>query len=146
VEESLKIQRDVGDRRLIARLLCNLGLVGQLQGDLGAARGPCLEGLLLREELQDEQGLARSLENIAQLAAAHGPPELAAWLFGAAARHREELRATLSSNEMPRHEQGLARVASTMTPEAFGDANVAGHGAQTSAAVARARTWLDSLD
>src|SRR5205814_6788569 len=54
LNESLSLQRDLGDKKGIANSLNNLGVMASEQGDYAAARSFLEEGLLLRRELGDK--------------------------------------------------------------------------------------------
>ena len=67
-EESLAIQRQLGDRKGIAASLNNLGLVACDQGDYSAARALYEESLAIKRELGDRSGIANSLNNLGNVA------------------------------------------------------------------------------
>jgi predicted ATPase/class 3 adenylate cyclase/Tfp pilus assembly protein PilF len=108
VEESLVIRRELGDRQGVADSLFNLGNVACRQGDLGAARTLYAESLVVLREIGDREGLADSLEGTASAAAECADPLLAARLWGAAERLREELGAPLTADERPHYERATA--------------------------------------
>jgi tetratricopeptide (TPR) repeat protein len=68
-EQSLQVQRELGNRRGVACLLNNLGLVAKGQGDHEAARTYFDESLRLHRELNDSCGIASSLANQGSLSA-----------------------------------------------------------------------------
>ena len=68
LNESLVIQRKLGDRRGIATSLNNLGLMAWDQGDYPSARAMYEESLLIRRELGDRWGIAVSLNNLGGVA------------------------------------------------------------------------------
>jgi predicted ATPase/class 3 adenylate cyclase/Tfp pilus assembly protein PilF len=67
-EESLAIQRQLGDRGGMATSLNNLANVALGQGDLASARALHEESLAISRELGDRRGIARSLHNLGTVA------------------------------------------------------------------------------
>jgi predicted ATPase/DNA-binding SARP family transcriptional activator len=67
-EESLAIQRELGNRGGIAWSLNQLGNLVHLQGDYAAARLLHQESLTLSLELQDKQGIANALDYLGNVA------------------------------------------------------------------------------
>lgn len=82
-EESLRIRRELQDRRGIAGSLNNLGNAAQEQGDYAAARALREESLEIFRELGDRQGTAASLSNLGIVAKQQGD-------YAAARRLQEE--------------------------------------------------------
>jgi predicted ATPase len=80
-EESLVIQRQIGDQRGIAISLNNLGNVASNQGEYEAARALYEESLAIRRELGDQQGIANSLGNLGNVAYCQGGYEAARALY-----------------------------------------------------------------
>jgi predicted ATPase/class 3 adenylate cyclase len=68
LNESLAIQRELGDRRGIATSLNNLGLMAWDQGDYLSARTLYGESLAIRREFGDRWGIAVSLNNLGGVA------------------------------------------------------------------------------
>jgi predicted ATPase/class 3 adenylate cyclase len=68
LDESLAIQRKLGDRRGIALSLNNLGLMAWDQGDYPSARSLYQESLAIRRKLDDRGGIAVSLNNLGGVA------------------------------------------------------------------------------
>jgi tetratricopeptide (TPR) repeat protein len=66
-EESLALNREIGDKRGIALSLNGLGIVAQMQGDYPTARSLYEESLSVSRELGDKQGIALTLGNIGNL-------------------------------------------------------------------------------
>ncbi|MCW3099654.1 MAG: adenylate/guanylate cyclase protein, partial [Chthonomonadaceae bacterium] len=64
LEESLTIEREIGDRQGIAVSLNNLGAVAHNQGDYASARGYYEESLTIYREVGDRQGIAHVLGNL----------------------------------------------------------------------------------
>ncbi len=71
-EESLALNREIGDNSGIALSLGGLGIVAQMQGDNATARPLLEEGLALRRELGDKGGIANSLGGLGIVAQMQG--------------------------------------------------------------------------
>jgi predicted ATPase/transcriptional regulator with XRE-family HTH domain len=71
-EESLALRRELDDRRGIANMLSNLGVIAQDRGDLDRAEMLLEECLAVDRELGDRWGLAASLNNFSRLAYLRG--------------------------------------------------------------------------
>ena len=69
-EESLAIQRQLGERRGMATSLNNLGNVAMEKGDIASARALHEESLAISRELGDRMGIARSLHSLGIVACA----------------------------------------------------------------------------
>ena len=69
-EESLTIQRQLGNQQGIADALNNLGNVAYAQGDYAGARALHEESLTIRRQLGDQRGIADSLGNLGAVASA----------------------------------------------------------------------------
>jgi len=67
-EEGLALWRELGDRRRVASVLNNLGLLQQSQGDGAAAMALCEESLALKRELGDRREVAETLNNLVGIA------------------------------------------------------------------------------
>jgi tetratricopeptide (TPR) repeat protein len=80
-EECLAIQRELGDQRMIAGSLLNLGAVYFEQGDYEAARARFEEGLAIRRQLGGEVGIADAVQNLGAVAKACGNNRTAWELF-----------------------------------------------------------------
>jgi predicted ATPase/DNA-binding SARP family transcriptional activator len=80
-EESLAIQRELGDRWGVAFALTGLGFLAQRRGDLTVARDLQGAGLPLWRELGIESGIAWSLNSMADVAHQQGDLETARSLF-----------------------------------------------------------------
>ena len=81
-EESLAIQRRIGDRKGIAGALSNLGNVKFEQGDYLAARAHHEESLAILREIGDRMNIAISLNNLGNVAEARGDYSAARTLHG----------------------------------------------------------------
>ncbi|HET9224094.1 MAG TPA: tetratricopeptide repeat protein [Roseiflexaceae bacterium] len=71
-EESLTLQRALGNQRGIAHSLNNLGIAATKQGDYATARALHEESLALRRTLDDPVGIAASLSNLGEVVARQG--------------------------------------------------------------------------
>lgn len=140
-EESLALQREIGQKRAIASSLNLLGKVAHCQCDDAAARAHYQEGLALWQETGDKRHLAACLEGLAGVAGAEGRPELAARLFGAAAALRDDLAIPLPALDRTLHERDVAAVRAALGEEPFATAWAEGRSMTleqvTSAAFAR---------
>src|SRR5262249_38948892 len=92
-EQSLALQRQLGDRAGVADSLYGLGQAARGQHDLLSARRSYRESLALRRELGDQAGTAACLEGLAALVHAGGQPRDAARLLGVAAALRDTIGA-----------------------------------------------------
>jgi predicted ATPase/Tfp pilus assembly protein PilF/transcriptional regulator with XRE-family HTH domain len=81
LEESLTIERALGNQRGIANSLRNLGNVAKDQGDYAAARALLAESLALDREIGDRRGIASSLNNLGIVALDQGDYAAAHTLF-----------------------------------------------------------------
>jgi predicted ATPase/class 3 adenylate cyclase len=72
LEESLAIQRQLGDKADIAASLSNLGTAAIHQGDIVVARSLLEEGLAIRRELGDKVDIAGSLNDLGSAAMQQG--------------------------------------------------------------------------
>ena len=99
----------------VADALNSLGTVVTEQSDYAGAWILHEEALLIRRELGDVEGTARSLEGLAAVVAALGSPLRAARIWGAAERIRAEVGLPLSPSRPDYHR----RVAAART--ALGD-------------------------
>ena len=81
-EDSLTIQRHLGDRIGIAGSLNNLGNLAREQGDASGARAMYEEALALRREMRDRRGMFGSLANLAYVLHEQGDTASARVLFG----------------------------------------------------------------
>jgi len=132
-EESLAINRELGNKRDIAISLGSLGSVAQAQGDYGAARGLFEESLTVKRELGNKGSIVQELEWFAAVAVAQGQPERAARLFGAAEALREAMGALLPSADRAGHDRSA-----TAARTALGEAGEARFGREADSAGGRA--------
>jgi len=97
--ESLKMRRELGDKKGIAALLNNLGNIKVKQGAYDEARQLYTESLKMRRELEDKQGIADSLNNLGNIAERQGFYDEARQLHTESLKMRRELE----------DKQGIAR-------------------------------------
>jgi predicted ATPase len=90
-EESLAINRGLGDKRGIALSLNNLGLVAHDQGDYASARSLLEESLALRQEIGERPGIAQSLHNLGLVAHDQGDYASARSLYEESLVLRQEI-------------------------------------------------------
>ena len=117
-EQSLPMFQELGDWNCVATTTTDLGLVAQQQGNLERAVALHQEGLRRRLGLEDQAGVAESLERVASAVAPHRGEEAARFL-GAAEALRENLGVPLSPVEKPRYEKLVAALRT-----ALGDATL----------------------
>jgi tetratricopeptide (TPR) repeat protein len=67
-EESLALQRELGNKQGIANAFLNLGTVAGAQGNTASARGLFEAGLALQREIGDKPGIVVALVNLGLLA------------------------------------------------------------------------------
>jgi hypothetical protein len=117
-EESLAIERALGNRQGIAYSLNDLGLVAIESSNYAAAWALNDESLSISQELADRWSIALSLELPAYLATGRGRPDSAARMWGAMERLREEFGAPPPS-ERTRYDRGVAAVRAAIGDAAF---------------------------
>ncbi|MEM7077566.1 MAG: tetratricopeptide repeat protein [Pseudomonadota bacterium] len=97
-EKALALGSEISDRSTMATAMINLGEIAQQQGDLSRARELYRDSLKLFGALQMKLAIAYCAELLAGMELkANEQPSEAAYLFGAAARLREELNADIES-------------------------------------------------
>ena len=90
-EESLAINRELGDKRGIANALISLGLVARDLGDYEGARGLYEESLAIFRELGNKRGIAYAFDNLGLVALEQHNTELARLHLEQSLRLREEI-------------------------------------------------------
>ncbi len=105
--ESLSLSRDLGDLFGEAMALHQLGSVAAAEGDRTEALDRYLTAIRLRYEVEDREGLAVSLECVAEVIA-EGEPELAVRLLAGADVLRERHRLPVPPEQQPRRD-GIRR-------------------------------------
>ncbi|MBI1741438.1 tetratricopeptide repeat protein [Candidatus Acetothermia bacterium] len=124
-EEGLAIWKELGDKSTAYSLL-GLGQVACRQGDYVRAWSLMKESLSIRREIGDKRGIARCLEDIADLAAAKGELERAARLLGAAEALRHAIGASLSPSSRADYDRIVTAVRAGLGEEAFAAARAHG--------------------
>jgi tetratricopeptide (TPR) repeat protein len=128
-QESLALVRELGEKRLIAIVLVNLGNSAQAQGHGAQAAAYYAESLTLCQTIGLPWLVAHGLEGMAcvvGVAEAREQREHAAQLFGAAAALREAIGAPLPPAEQARNDQAVAAVRVALGDAVFAAAWEAG--------------------
>ncbi len=125
-EESLPLFRELGDRRMIAGVLYNLGDLCLQQGDVDGARRDLRESLELRHQIGEVAGVAEALEGFGRLSVAEGKPADAARLLGAASKMRETVGAPLAPVNQAEYDRAVERARQLLGEEAYHSAWRAG--------------------
>jgi non-specific serine/threonine protein kinase len=118
LREGLRLARQAQSRHATSQAIGGLAELAWRQDDFVGAIELWQQAARLRLQLGDQRGMATCLERLAQLAAATGRMEHAAWLWGAAEARREAIGLGLRHDEAADRERLLA-VAAT----AIGDAD-----------------------
>ncbi len=111
MEESLAIRRDLGDRAGMTESLCTLGMVVREQGNILQARALLREGLTISVELGIRSIVGNAMDGIA---ACSSEAVLAARIWGAAERLREEIDAPMVPEDIPRFNRDVAAARHTL--------------------------------
>jgi len=144
VEQSRALARELQEKRLIGRAQLSLAAMALEERDYRAAQALVAEALALGHELGDPLQIAWSFSSFASIAAAHGQPQLAARLLGAA----EIQHATIGSSHplssmrslfSPYH-WILAETRDQLGEAAFAAAVAAGRALTLEQAIAASRT------
>ena len=119
--ESLAIAREIGDTRMIARVLQPLGMASLGQGDVAAARGYLQEALALARKLGDKRELAGAINALAQLHRIQGDLETAEPLYDQVVALARELgdREIIAIGLLNLAMASLGRGARTIAPGRF---------------------------
>jgi tetratricopeptide (TPR) repeat protein len=119
LEESLALQRELGDTYSMAYSLRTLAGVMQVQGDRGRAMTLYKESLMVLKEVNDKRPIAECLEGLAEIAGAQGQPERAARLLAAAATLRETIGTPLPPSERADYDRTMAAARTALGDEAL---------------------------
>jgi predicted ATPase len=126
LERSLQINRETNNSASIASDICSLAGVELRQGDRRRAKAHFLECLWLRREVDDNEGIAYSLEGLATYYACGEPgevnPYLAAQLFGAAESLRRAIAIPLSQVELDENRRFFDSARTFLGEETFNQA------------------------
>jgi tetratricopeptide (TPR) repeat protein len=136
-EESLVLQRQIGEHFQLAYCLDVVGQLATAEGHYEEARAALRESLHLRQDLGDRAGMADTLESIAALAATETQSERAVQLAGAAAGIREQVGAPPSPMRRSMVDHWLVPVRQALDAETATRAWEAGR----DMAQSRRRTW-----
>jgi tetratricopeptide (TPR) repeat protein len=137
-EEALALSRELGAKWGIANSLNNLGTVVYRQGDYARVRALVEESLLLSRDIGARDLVATGLECLAWVAAAHGQPQQAAWLGGAAEELRQALGVPLLPEQRSCHDEVLQAMRAALGQAAFAAAWAEGRALPLEAAIASA--------
>jgi len=118
-EESLALSRESGDKGAMARSLSVLGRVAHYQREYEQAAGLLRESLAMFREMGEKVGIIRCLGALAHVAWAHGLPERAAQMFGAAEGLRESIGTPLPLPDQLEFDQNVAAVRSRLGEQEF---------------------------
>ena len=108
------------------------------RGEVAEAEALQREALALYQELGDQRGCARGLEELASTAGVAGQGERAARLLGAAAAVRETIGAPQPPQEQTDVEQAVAAARAALGEEAWAAAYAAGRALSLEQAIAEA--------
>ncbi|HZP80237.1 MAG TPA: adenylate/guanylate cyclase domain-containing protein [Chthonomonadaceae bacterium] len=137
-QEHLARSREQGDMLGMAFSLRDLAVIRMHLGDLAAARAHLMESLTLFGRLGNKLGLIRSLEGMAQLAAARQEAARAVRLFAAAESLREVYRLPLAPVDRPDY-GSVPGLRAALGEAAFASARAAGRAMSLEQAVAYAQ-------
>ena len=110
LKKALELFRQIGDRRLEATTLVNLGNVAQKQDDLLQAGTFYQAALALRRDLGNPRDVCESLHCLADLAAAQAEWLRAARLLGASETWGEAARNEVSQSEFEEQVRAVRRI------------------------------------
>jgi tetratricopeptide (TPR) repeat protein len=138
LEETLAIDRELGNPAGIADSLGNLAGIFAGTGDVVRAAAHDAEALELRRTLGDRLSIAHNLASIAATTSRAGFTDVGARLFGAAERLREELLVPIPRSEQARYESGVNIARSALSADEFAQAWAAGRSLGLDDAIAEA--------
>jgi len=116
-EESRELFRKLGDEWGIAVALQSLAKVAWDGRDAGKAAELFAESLMLCHRINHRREIASCLEGLA--ATCHGRPQMAAYLFGAAAAIRRAINAPCPPDERAVYDRSVETARRDLGPEAF---------------------------
>jgi non-specific serine/threonine protein kinase len=137
-EESLALDRELGDKQGIAISLNNLGIVAYLHGDYERAPALLHEALLLSRDIGAKTVMAETLEPLAWSAVVQEQPGRAARLGGAAETLREAIGAPLAPEYRLGHDQAVQAMRAALGDEVFAAAWAEGRALPLEQAIALA--------
>jgi predicted ATPase/DNA-binding CsgD family transcriptional regulator len=124
--ESLGLARQLPDYYLLGAVLHNLGHLAHQQGNYPTAHRFLAESLRLFRQIGDRPIMAVTLGDLAGVWAAHGEPDRAARLFGAAEALREQTGARMYAAQQAAYERDVAEAAAQLDAPAWTAAWAAG--------------------
>jgi tetratricopeptide (TPR) repeat protein len=143
LEESLSLSRKYGIQWSLAYSLEIIGLLRRSEGDYRRAFQLLQESLQLSSEQENQQGIANALGAIAGLAAMVNQPEMAARLFAAAERIREDIGSRMGLADQKEYEACLRQAKIQVGGAAFGASWSDGQEMSTKEAVREAMHGLE---
>jgi hypothetical protein len=143
--EGVALNRALGNRWIIANHLSDLGLVAQGRGDLVETGRHYAESTCLFRDVGDTWYIASPLAGLAAIAVAHGQPEVAARLLGAAAALRESSGSAAWATEQERDEHTVSAVRVTLGEESYASAFAEGRKLPLEQAMAEAIAMVDGV-
>ncbi|MCG8348864.1 MAG: tetratricopeptide repeat protein [Chloroflexales bacterium] len=144
LDESLALLRQIGDTWSIANALTNLGDVARQQNDYVQARRYLHESLHLKSMLDSHQGMAWSLEVIAQLAMDLGQTRRGVQILGAATDLRTAIGSLRIPAEQARAAHIIAEARASLGEQAFAEAWAAGQSLTLNEAITLAQEELSA--
>jgi tetratricopeptide (TPR) repeat protein len=143
-EESLTLSRDLGDVFGEAMALHQLGSVALAEGNSTEALARYVAAIGFRLEVDDREGLAVSLECVAETVVDQ-EPELAVRLVAAADGLRERYRLPVPPEQTPRRESIQVRARMRLGDAVFAAAGQAGRGAPLDLVIDQVQDLADRL-
>lgn len=118
-EPSLVLARARGDDRNVASCLHNLAIIAVRQNEIARAKELFAEAILLRRDMRNLVALVTQLEEIGNLASAHGGAHLVPVLLAAAERLRDEVGSPLPAPLESNHRKNIERSRSELGAPEF---------------------------
>jgi predicted ATPase len=119
LEEAIVVAGNLHNLFLVVLAKDNLSVVMLDLGDLNTARVLACQVLEYRHAQNDRWGMSFSLENFASLSVEHNDARLAACLWGASERLREEIHSPMIASWQARQERFVARAKSQIAEAGF---------------------------
>lgn len=128
IEESLQIRRAIENRYGVALCLSSLARIARHTLDDARSLALYCEALEMQRQLGVNDGLSEILLGIAAVLTRHDRPTLAAHLFGASERLRDNMGQVVAPVDRDDYEQIVAAISEALPPEEFESAREAGRG------------------
>ena len=128
-EEALAISKEMGNHFITAFANYCMARVAHAQGDLATARELNLKAIAISQECDPAdvfEGVARSLESLAILAATQNQMKRATCLFSVSEKLYAPRRFEMSAKERAEHDQAIAATRAALGDEVFAVAWVEG--------------------